>query len=218
MPATTAANLRGTLANLNGYNWKDKPGAEVDRAMTSLLALPGLKGEVIAFLAEEHNRVTSFAQASELITRTDVLLHQHPRADIEVWLHYNRMGITVNSAIRPQLNAKGYWQATIVLCGRLTRRDYVYDGPPNEWMFNRNHLRAINYEERRGGQAFVLNPDQIHQLDEIEKGTVTLTINVLRDAKPYRVYLPQMEHFIIEQREPRTSRLLAIAKHLASTT
>lgn len=219
MMTAHGSDLQRLLNSFNGLDWIHAPGREVDRAITALREFSELRMAVADFLLDAHNNSTSIhQQAAELITRTDVLLHADPRRTFECWLHVNRAVITATSAIRPRINAKGYWQGTVVLKGRLVREDYHYDGPPYETMVQREFLRFQAQQERRAGQAFILPPEQIHRLTEIDQGTITLTVNVLAGATPYRTFTPQpMNLYVIEEREPRQNRLLAIAQQLRVT-
>lgn len=219
MMTAHGSDLQRLFNGFNGLDWAHAPGREVDRAITALRDFSGLRSAVADFLLAVHNNSTSIhQQAAELITRTDVLLHTDPLHAFECWLHVNRAVITPTSAIRPQINAKGYWQGTVVLKGRLVREDYHFDGPPYETMVRREFLRLKFHQERHAGQTFILPPDQIHRLTEIDQGTITLTLNVLAGATPYRTFTPQpMNLYVIEEREPRQNRLLAIAQQLRAT-
>ncbi len=164
---------------------------------------------------QQTNRNPDALISHDLITRTDYRLYRSRKGDFECWLHLGREAIKPKSAIRPHINAKGYWLATTLLRGSLSVQFYRYDGIGDSTWFRHEYLRRDDPQTlNQPGQSIVLGPDRIHRLVEVAEGTITLTIRVLRGAQPYRDYIRMMDHFTVITREPRANRQSLLVAHL----
>lgn len=151
----------------------------------------------------------------DLITRVDYPLHRAPSGDYECTLINGLDAIKPSSAIKPHINAKGYWLATILLRGSVTVQYFNYDGIGDSTWFRHEYLRRGDSETLTElGQSYILAPDRIHRLTEVSEGAITLTFRVMRGAQPYRNYIRMMDHIAVTTREPWANRQAMLVARL----
>lgn len=150
------------------------------------------------------------------VLRTDFVLHNGPRNDYDVRLRLANEPINANSKLRPWINAKGYWQLTFVISGGMLISWYFLDLDHIKdltW-FRHEYLTRKSEERYRRGSSFILSPNQVHRLEEIEASTLTLTIRVNRGASAYREFRREQSHFATVTRQPRERRVDILIDHL----
>lgn len=192
------------------------PEARLHLIRSTLFELEGkISSHIADFLeASRTRRRPTGLPTYDLITRVDTPLHSDDAGDYECVLHHGREPITPESEVRPHINAKGYWMLTVLLGGAMEVQYYANEWPSDPAWIPVESLRPTSIVTLGPRNTLVLGPDQIHRLNRIEKGTVTLTFRVLRGAGKYRDYIPHLKHYAVYEREPRASRLTALAANL----
>lgn len=217
MRAGSETMLEKQLHGFDQLDWSN-PSVNLPRLCNELLSSSENLRAVVADHVEsirKTSRNPGGLTSYDLITRIDYPLHRAPNGDYECCLHHGVDEIKPTSMIKPHINAKGYWLATILLRGSVTVQYFRYDGIGDSTWFRHEYLRRDDSETlNEPGQYFILPPDRIHRLTEVAQGTITLTFRVLRGAQPYRNYVRMMDHVAVMTREPWADRQAMLVARL----